>query len=371
MRKVASTFTVAVLLGVLPAVAAAETRTDLVLSSSQTLPATFDQPAGTVACPTVPYVVTNGPVTLGGATLTLSTTVPPGAGSGCLLIDNRGGSPVSGTFAGLPQGAVFGPPDARFRISYTAGDGNDVQLQRVEVPTVIDVSTGNFGLTPSRPVDLAVWVGGGTPTALAATGTVSVVLDGAPIPSQSLAFGSTTFSVGSLAAGPHEVRLAYSGDGFYLPSTRTTTVTVQPTLVPTVPGAPVTPAPTPAPAPAPDPTPVASAPVTADPAPAAAPTTAAIQAGLRTVSATKVGAWDVRFTQRLVVAGTVRWQVLAGGRVLASSTRAVKAGLIHARVPLPKAARRQLARQPRAKLRLQTTLTTATGPRVSSSAALR
>ncbi len=47
------------------------------------------------------------------------------------VLDNRGGSRPSGTFTGLKEGARLKLADTTYRISYRAGDGNDVALAAV------------------------------------------------------------------------------------------------------------------------------------------------------------------------------------------------------------------------------------------------
>jgi hypothetical protein len=78
-----------------------------------------------------------GSVTLGGATLQLG--ISPVAAGTIMMIDNDGSDPVNGTFAGLPEGAVVTTyRNARARISYIGGDGNDVTL------TITDNPYGDF-----------------------------------------------------------------------------------------------------------------------------------------------------------------------------------------------------------------------------------
>jgi autotransporter-associated beta strand protein len=69
-----------------------------------------------------------GAVSLGGATLTLSTYSPHPPRSTFTILDNDGADPVNGTFAGLPEGAVATAGGNRFQITYQGGDGNDVVL---------------------------------------------------------------------------------------------------------------------------------------------------------------------------------------------------------------------------------------------------
>jgi len=86
-----------------------------------------------------------GSVTLNGATLEVvrlpSFGVP--AGAQLLIVSNGGAAAVSGTFAGLPQGAFLPDPAgaAGFTISYTGGDGNDVVLTRVSFAPVTPLLT--------------------------------------------------------------------------------------------------------------------------------------------------------------------------------------------------------------------------------------
>ena len=74
----------------------------------------------------------NDAITLNGATLDASLINgfdPETAGATPLrIIDNLGGYAVTGTFAGLSEGAAFTISGHRFSISYHGGDGNDVVL---------------------------------------------------------------------------------------------------------------------------------------------------------------------------------------------------------------------------------------------------
>ncbi len=83
-----------------------------------------------------------GSVALGGATLSLSGTGTDPSGAAIVLIRNIGGQPVSGIFAGLPQGTEVTLNDVGYDISYvynaetgTPGTGNDVALLPVAATT--------------------------------------------------------------------------------------------------------------------------------------------------------------------------------------------------------------------------------------------
>jgi len=77
-----------------------------------------------------------GTVNLGGSVLSvdLNSNFKPTNGISFVLIDNDGADPIAGTFAGLPEGAIFGGDGLPFRISYVGGTGNDVVLTRVAAP---------------------------------------------------------------------------------------------------------------------------------------------------------------------------------------------------------------------------------------------
>ena len=112
---------------------------------------------GTTACTGYDQIKVTGTVTLGG---TLNTSLyngfKPTAGQKYVLIDNDGADAIgTDTFAGLAQGATFTVSGYTFSISYTGGDGNDVELTVTAVPP----NTG-FTLLANNPVvTLAVTLG--------------------------------------------------------------------------------------------------------------------------------------------------------------------------------------------------------------------
>ena len=79
------------------------------------------------------YLQVAGTVSLGNAALKLAMPFgfTPPINKSFVIIDNDGSDPVVGTFAGLPEGAVFGAGSFAFRISYIGGTGNDVTVMRV------------------------------------------------------------------------------------------------------------------------------------------------------------------------------------------------------------------------------------------------
>ena len=74
---------------------------------------------------------------LGGNVVTDSTSL--------VIISNDGTDPVVGAFAGLPEGAIVKAGSQPFQITYTGGDGNDVQL--LPLPLAVTVAPGGATAT--------------------------------------------------------------------------------------------------------------------------------------------------------------------------------------------------------------------------------
>ena len=88
----------------------------------------------------------NGAVTLDEATLNVNVGIHISGGKKFVIIDNDGTDAVSGTFAGLPNGALFEAGAESFVIYYTAdadsadtSGGNDVMLVSAADGTVLIV----------------------------------------------------------------------------------------------------------------------------------------------------------------------------------------------------------------------------------------
>jgi hypothetical protein len=123
-------------------------------------------------------VVTDGLALSGPLTLSFRPGYVPDVGSEFRIADNRGTSPVGGTFDGLPEGALLLTTHGTFRASYHGGDGNDVELT-VIAPTAgglsftVDTGVPGDGITSDRTPTI---LGSGTP------GTaVTVYRDGQPV----------------------------------------------------------------------------------------------------------------------------------------------------------------------------------------------
>lgn len=85
---------------------------------------------------------TIGTVDLGGSHLDLRFGFVPPAGSKLLLFLNDGSDPITGRFAGLPEGAQFQVAGIPLRITYQGGSGaNDVILEVVGTPAAARTNT--------------------------------------------------------------------------------------------------------------------------------------------------------------------------------------------------------------------------------------
>jgi parallel beta-helix repeat protein len=88
-------------------------------------------------------VASGGAVDLTGATLALSATVAPPADTVLTIVDNQGPAAVTGTFAGLPEGATVTIDTQEYRISYVGGSGNDVTLTALQTDDIVVTVDGS------------------------------------------------------------------------------------------------------------------------------------------------------------------------------------------------------------------------------------
>jgi hypothetical protein len=154
-----------------------------------------------------------GTVTLNGASLGIVVEGGvPTIGQSFTIIKNDGTDPVSGTFAGSPEGAIVG--SSHLRISYVGGDGNDVVLTALyDTTTAIsqDTSATQFG----EPMTLTATVSAqsGTPV-----GSVSFTADGASIGTAPVQNGVAVLSITTLHPGTHTFVATFSGSGVFAAS---------------------------------------------------------------------------------------------------------------------------------------------------------
>ncbi len=124
----------------------------LVVGAGLVLNGTYEaELGGTTACTEYDQLTVTGTVSLAGSTLVASlyNNFKPKAGNTFTIISNDAADAVTGTFTGLAEGATFTVSGYVFKISYVGGDGNDVVLAVVTVPTV--ANTG-FKLLTSSPL---------------------------------------------------------------------------------------------------------------------------------------------------------------------------------------------------------------------------
>ncbi len=101
--------------------------------------------------------MSTGPVSLGGATLELDLGYAPANNSQpFVLVAQAGGSPVTGTFSGLAEGASISLDDLAFSITYLGGDGNDVVLVGPPNNVPTDLALSNSSVNQSGGVNATV-----------------------------------------------------------------------------------------------------------------------------------------------------------------------------------------------------------------------
>lgn len=114
---------------------------NLATNSSSTFRAVLRSPSNSSRLVVAAGLGADGSVFLNSPALEVSCEFSPALNQKFTLIDKVSPGPVIGTFAGLPENAMFTVGGRVFRISYQGGDGNDVVLTRVrsviESPVVV------------------------------------------------------------------------------------------------------------------------------------------------------------------------------------------------------------------------------------------
>jgi hypothetical protein len=88
------------------------------------------QLGGTDSSPTIGSLSVTGTISLAGS-LTVTSTVTPAIGTVFNVVNNQGTSAITGTFAGLPEGATITVNGMTFKISYAGGSNRrSVTLKR-------------------------------------------------------------------------------------------------------------------------------------------------------------------------------------------------------------------------------------------------
>jgi hypothetical protein len=196
------------------------TTSSLTLDSNSTFAAVLDGTSPGNGTTGYDQVVASEAVQLGGAALNASigSGFTPAVGDQLTIIQNNSGSPVSGTFAGLAEGAAVNVSGTLFQITYQGGPNHDNV-----VLTVMSVSTTTTTVTSSsqiavngQPVTFTATVtptssGLGTPT-----GTVVFLAGSTPIGEGTLnSSRQATFTTSSLGFGAYSITAIYLGDATF------------------------------------------------------------------------------------------------------------------------------------------------------------
>ncbi|MDX2036629.1 MAG: Ig-like domain repeat protein [Isosphaeraceae bacterium] len=157
-------------------------------------------------------VISSGLVTLAGAALDVTFGFTPDAGDILTIIDNTSGSPISGTFAGLPDGTIFARGGYTMRIEYDGGSGDDVTLTLLGVTTLdltSNVSSAVVGQTIILTADVSSDIG--TPG-----GNVVFYVNSSPLPNGTVALQNVsghwiaTYSISTLLPGAYTFSADYA-----------------------------------------------------------------------------------------------------------------------------------------------------------------
>lgn len=117
-----------------------------ITASSMTINGTYNtEIGGTTACTEYDQLQVSNSVDVSNGTLQVSFVNGFGSsasvGQTFTIINNSGSNPVTGTFAGLPEGGTFTSGGVTFRISYQGGNGNDVVLTVVSPASAASLNT--------------------------------------------------------------------------------------------------------------------------------------------------------------------------------------------------------------------------------------
>jgi hypothetical protein len=170
-----------------------------------------------------------GAINLAGATLslTLSPAFTPTGKDQFTILKNTGSSAITGTFAGLAEGATVTVSGQTFQITYKGGAGNDVVLTHL-INTTTTISPVTTSQVFGQSVALTATVTTGTSGFGNPTGTIDFESGTTDLGKATLsASGSATLNTTALAAKPNSITAVYSGDTNFAASSSTAiTVTV-------------------------------------------------------------------------------------------------------------------------------------------------
>jgi len=148
---------------------------------------------GTAAGTQYDRVNVTGAVNLGGATLVVTLGFAPAVGTIFTLIDNDAADAVTGTFAGLAEGAIMNVGGVLLAVSYSGGSGNDVTLTAVAVPATPVITSATPGNAQATIAFTTPAANGSPITGYVVTcnpGAISVAGPASPITVTSLSNGT-------------------------------------------------------------------------------------------------------------------------------------------------------------------------------------
>lgn len=149
------------------------------------------------------------------------------------VIANNSALPISGTFAGLPEGAII---DGRWRVSYRGGDGNDMTVTDLRrLAAYITLSANPSPVVVGNPTTISAQVGSSyyPPVSTIPTGTVTFAEGQTPLGTVPLDAAGQAQITATLSRGTHTLTVTYSGDPIFFSYGQTSQVDVI-ALTPTV-----------------------------------------------------------------------------------------------------------------------------------------
>jgi hypothetical protein len=174
-------------------------------------------------------VATGGATTLDGTLrVPLVNGFTPLVGDQFTVLADPGSSPVTGIFAGLPEGATFISAGYQFQITYAGGASHqDVILTVTKVATTTSVTSSANPSNLGQSVTFTATVGAIPAGALAPTGSVQFQVDGVNLGSAvPLTGNSASITTAALTGGLHTITALYSGDAYSQPSSANLTQNV-------------------------------------------------------------------------------------------------------------------------------------------------
>jgi Big-like domain-containing protein len=157
-------------------------------------------------------VQVTGPVSLSGALKVSLPGTTPAFGQAFVILDNDGTDPINGTFTNLPEGSAVHSGNYVFRLSYTGGDGNDVELVTAAQP-VITLTHARTSTVVGERVMFTASITTGFASPL---GSLTFAADGLPIGTVPIVNGSASIEVSSLPIGDRMITASFVGGGAFV-----------------------------------------------------------------------------------------------------------------------------------------------------------